>query len=673
MAGIKQLSEVYKKQGSEFIDNLFADEVTVSEKLNGMSFSFEKSIGEGTLFFYKRDQVNPISKIDRVLMNYYDEPISYIQGLPELTKNEIPPGWRFGTEFFINEGPVLLSYNNVPKNGLVLTHIIVKNQFGDVERTIVEKEELDYWADLIGIERAPIIFQGKLSDLQKSAINDFVNSPFDTLKSTYGTQSFAKYLVKTLNPDLNKTLLNNDLDQPIEGVVFRFGPINGTGDSFSAKIIDPVFEDITRQNNSKKASYFPSDIYGITLIEVMNFILDKGIESFEFSGEDPQDKYISFICSVFNSFVEENGEKYLGLDFQEPEFLKHGGSESNLDLINNEETRGLVSQDESYESLFKLILSAFRKIKKKAGGFFTPGVIDQFNLLVREISDHLNRKSAIVESLIPTFDEFRKVKKSFVPDEESDEEQEDEEQEDEEGSEPEMISDPSEHPLEEPEIEEEPEEDSEEESEVDIEDEKEGEKTDVDPEIAFKMQAALGQTDPISDPAIDPDAKDVNIIIGKFQPFNNGHLKMIKKANQTNGNPVALMVVNSSKGFINKEVMDKMMKIISNDLSDLVHSVNYVPDDLLSTSIEKIKDKCNPKSLTVGTKKLDNYLVQSRTLKKRKKIPQDFQIQTSPEWVISREVMKTLEDKDYMQFKKHVPKALSSLWEELHRCYESSK
>ena len=671
MAGIKHLSEIYKKQGAEFIDSLFGNEVTVSEKLNGMSFSFEKSMGDGTLFFYKRDQVNPISKIDRVLMNYYDEPISYIQNLPELTLNEIPSGWRFGTEFFINNGPVLISYNNLPKNGLVLTHIIVKNQFGDVERTIVEKEELDYWADLLGIERSPIIFQGKLSDEQKVSINDFINSPYESLKSSHGTQSFAKYLISILNPDLNKTLLNNDLDQPIEGVVFRFGPIDGSGESFSAKVLDPVFEDITKQNNLNKRSYFPSDIYGITLLEVMNFILDRGIDSFEFSGEDPQDKYISFICSVFNLFIEENGEKYLGLDFQEPEFLKQDGFESNIELINNDTTKELVSQEESYESLFKMILSAFRKIKKKSGGFFTPGVIEQFNILVREISDYLNQPVPVVESVIPTFDEFRKVKKSFVPDEEP-EEEEDEEivpEEDPEIEEPEMI---------EPEIEEEPEEDTEE-VEVEKEDEVDQDVTDstkvdnIDPEIAFKMQAALGQMDPITDPAVNKDAKDVNIIIGKFQPFNNGHLKMIKKANQLNGNPVALMVIDGSKGFINKDLMDKMMKIVSNDLSDLVHSVNYVPDDLLSTSIEKIKDKCNPRSLTVGAKKLDNYLVQSRTLKKRKKLPQDFQIQTSPEWVISREVMKTLEDKDYMQFKKHVPKSLSSLWEELHRCYESSK
>ena len=37
MAGIKHLSEIYKKQGAEFLDDLFGKELIVSEKLNGMS------------------------------------------------------------------------------------------------------------------------------------------------------------------------------------------------------------------------------------------------------------------------------------------------------------------------------------------------------------------------------------------------------------------------------------------------------------------------------------------------------------------------------------------------------------------------------------------------------------------------------------------------------------
>ena len=143
MAGIKHLSEIYKKQGTDFLNELFGRDLTVSEKLNGMSFSFEKNLYDGSLSFYKRDQVNPISKIDRVLMKYYESPISHIQSLDNLVLSEIPNGWRFGMEFFISPSPVLVSYQRIPKNGLVLTHIIVKNEFGDIEKTIVEKEELE--------------------------------------------------------------------------------------------------------------------------------------------------------------------------------------------------------------------------------------------------------------------------------------------------------------------------------------------------------------------------------------------------------------------------------------------------------------------------------------------------------------------------------------------------
>ena len=670
MAGIKHLSEIYKKQGSSFLDELFSKELTVSEKLNGMSFSFEKSIVDGSISFYKRDQDNPISKIDRVLMKYYESPISHVQGLSGLVLDEIPSGWRFGMEFFINPSPVLLSYQKIPKNGLVLTHIIVKNSFGDIEKTIVEKEELEYWADLIGVENPPIIFQGKLDDQQKVAINDFINSDYDSLKQKYGSYSFAKYLVSVLNPSLSKTALNDSLDEPIEGVVFRFGSIDGSGESFTAKILDPVFEDITRQNNIKKASYFPSDIYGITILEVMNFILDKGVSHFTYEGEDPHDRYISYICSIFNEFVKENGEKYLGLDFQEPEFFNKEGFETNLALVSDDVTKGLIAEDESYESLFKLILSAFRKIKKKSGGFFTQGAIEQFNILVREISQYLNEEIAVTESMIPTFDQFRKKKPQavFVPQEEKDEEEDEEEKEEDEKiakKVKELEAEMEETPLETP-----SEEDLVEEPEIEDDTKLEGE---PDPEVINKIKDILGQGE-ISDTQSDLSPKDLNIVIGKFQPFNNGHLRMIKKANQQNDKPVAVFVVKSGKNcFMEDDILKKMMNSVASELSDEIHSIHYVDDDLLSTSLDLLGNEYNPSSLTIGKPKMDNYVLQTKSLKKRKKLPTEFQVQSAPSWVNSEEVRKTLYDKNYSEFKKKVPKSVSVLWEELLRNYHSEK
>jgi len=644
MSGIKHLSEIYKKQGVEFLNDLFSKEVTVSEKLNGMSFSFERNPFDGTIYFYKRDQNNPISKIDRVLMNYYDKPISYIKNLPENILNEIPSGWRFGMEFFINSSPVVLSYQRMPKNSLVLTHIIVKNQFGDVERTIVNRDELDYWADLIGVEKSPIIFQGKLSDEQKVAVNDFINSPNDVLKKSHGTESFAKYLITVLNPELDKSFLHDSLEEPIEGVVFRFGPLDGAGESFTAKILDPIFSDITKQNNLKKTSYFPNDIYGITILEVMNFILDEGIDSFDYTGEDPNDKYISYICSVFNSFIEKNGEKYLGLDFQEPDYLKQTENDINLELISDDKTRELLSEDESYQSLFRLILSAFRKLKKKPGGFFTQGAVEQFNILVREISEYLNRKNIVVESMIPTFDQFRKEKKVFVP-------QEEVESDDEEEVEAEVEEVPAD-PEQEERIE-------------DFEEIEASPESEVDPEIVDRIKSILNTDHQKQIPS--ETGNDVNIVIGKFHPFNNGHLKLIKKANQHNGLPVCVFVTKPKREIIDQETVKKMMHLVADELSGIISSVNYVDDDLLATALDNLDKSLIPKTLTVGKKRLDNYLLQSRSLKRKDRVPEDFSVQAAPEWISSTIVNNSLKEKNYIDFKKHVPKSIHSLWEEISR------
>ena len=593
MSGIKHLSEIYKKQGNEFLNDLFGKEVTVSEKLNGMSFSFERNPFDGTIYFYKRDQNNPISKIDRVLMNYYDEPISYIKNLSEDVLNEIPSGWRFGMEFFVNNSPVVLSYQRMPKNGLVLTHIVVKNQFGDIERTIVNKDELEYWADLIGVERSPIIFQGKLSDEQKVAVNDFINSPNDVLKKNHGTESFAKYLITVLNPELDKSFLHDSLEEPIEGVVFRFGALDGAGESFTAKILDPIFSDITRQNNLKKTSFFPNDIYGITILEVMNFILDEGIDSFTYEGEDPNDKYISYICSVFNSFIEKNGEKYLGLDFQEPDYLKQTENDINLDLISDDKTRELLNDDESYQSLFRLILSAFRKLKKKPGGFFTQGAVEQFNILVREISEYLNRKNIVVESMIPTFDQFRKEKKVFVP-------QEEPESDDEEEVEQEVEEIPVE---------------AEEEEKEEFEEIEVGPESEVDPEIVNRIKSILNTDHHREIPSTDDNS--VNLVIGKFHPFNNGHLKLIKKANQHNGLPVCVFVAKPKREIIDQETVKKMMHLVADELSGIISSINYVDDDLLATAIDNLDKSLVPKTLTVGKRDLITIYFNLDPLKER--------------------------------------------------------
>ena len=69
-----------------------------------------------------------------------------------------------------------------------------------------------------------------------------------------------------------------------------------------------------------------------------------------------------------------------------------------------------IEDDDSYESLFKLILNSFRKIKKRTDGIITPGIIDQFNMLVSNRDTAVRKKKFIKanESNIPSFLDFKK-------------------------------------------------------------------------------------------------------------------------------------------------------------------------------------------------------------------------------------------------------------------------
>src|SRR3989304_6571260 len=103
MAGITNLTEIYKKKGKDFIQSLFDKFVTVNEKMDASAFGIEKNQSTKKLEFFKRNTEIPISLIDRTLMKLYEKPIHYFESLDSEILNKIPTKWRFGMEYFAND------------------------------------------------------------------------------------------------------------------------------------------------------------------------------------------------------------------------------------------------------------------------------------------------------------------------------------------------------------------------------------------------------------------------------------------------------------------------------------------------------------------------------------------------------------------------------------------
>jgi len=631
MSGIAHLQDLYHKKGNDFINSLFSQYVTVNEKMDGSAFTFERDVNDGRFKFYKRDQRNPITMVDRALMKYYEKPINYIESLPPHVIQKIPRGWRFGMEYFSTPKPVEIAYDRVPKNNLILSYVH-KCEDGKTKTTIQDKDKLDTWAGLLGIERPPIIFQGYLSEEQKQKILEFINTPFQDLISEFKTKSFVSFIIGVLNPDLKSTALNNDLEKSIEGIVFRFGD-DESSEPILAKMVDPLFTELAKSKYAQKKETKPSDFLGIAVLDVMNFILEKGVKSFKFSGNSEDERYLSFMSNVFVSFLDENSPRYSGADFQEPEYLKREEFRVNRDFIQNKAALNYIEKDSSFESLFKLMVNQFRKIKKRTGGIISQEIVEQFNSVVKDIESHISKDKTkkINESEIPSFSDFRKTiskKVEYVTEENDKEDMEIPESDMDSFSE--FISD-----------------------------------LDHIEKTPVKNSAPLEEENGDS-------LKPINIIVGRFQPFHKGHLAMAKELKEKNGLGSLAVVVypghgNKGKSPFNENVIKNYMEAVVRENPDELLGYLVVNRGLLGVIAGQVrKHGYYIELIGAGEDRAEDYRKQVEYLKKAgKEFPEKADVYQTKRMTDGSEVREKLKAEDFTAFKKLVTPAVSSLYSTL--------
>jgi phosphopantetheine adenylyltransferase len=623
MAGIAPLQEIYKRKGKEFVSKLFDSYVTINEKLDASAFGVEKDPVSGNLLYYKRNTETPITKVDRTLMRYYEKPISHFEGLSEEIKSKLPPGWRFGFEYFVNEQPQFIGYDRLPKNNLVLSYVHVKNGLGETIRTVQDKQSLDDWADALGVERSPIIFQGRLNEEQRLKIMEYLDTSPDKLSSKFKTTSFVKFIISVLSPGSSKTALNEDLDKSIEGIVFRFGEPQDEGSVTLAKIIDPVFEAIAKER-PKTEEDNTGDMYYIVLMDLANFIESLRMKSIPVRGKTFDDRYINFISEVFNRFIEKMGDKYEDFVIQEPAYMKKKEFELNDRFIENKRTLALVESSEAFRKIFKIALAAFRKKRKRAVGIFTKEVAEQFNGTVAKIAAYLSQGMVSEAEEMPTFGEFLSRR----------------------GGRPEDLA---------------PEET---ESEVD----------DQDNTIANLGDVVGPSAEPAQPekPKKDSVKKKVNIIVGRFQPFHNGHMGMVRELYEANRLPVVLVVVNTGKQteqspFSMSTVGAYLDNVIAENqkiMAGYVMTKRGFIDDIIAA----LRPKYEPVLWGVGEDRTDNYRMQLE-LNFRKGNPlaltDKFLIMATNRAMSGTDVRKMVEDDNFTKFKAAVPRGVQVTWPQL--------
>lgn len=638
MAGIKHLADIYRKKGKTFVSRLFDNYVTINEKIDGSAFSVERNPVTREMVFYKRDDRQPISMVDRTLARFYEAPIEHFENLPVAVRQKMPPGWRFGFEYLATADQQDIVYDRTPKNNLILSYIHVKDTKGNIVRTIQEKSELDKWANAFDVETPPIIFQGVLNDTQKIAIMEFIDTPKDNQLARFKTESFVKYLISVLNPKLRKTILNTDLDKPIEGVVFRFGA--NDSEVVLAKMVDPVFQELAR--NKAKVRTGGSDIYHVTLLEVMNFINGLNLNRFKGRGRKYDERYIDFICKVFNAFVDEYGEDYEDMDYDEPEYLRRPEFDINLEFIKDPVALSNIDRADGLKKLFKIMLASFKKRRRNVNGIFTKPVIDQFNLTVDSINAHLRKQEemALAESEIPLFGDF--IEQRGRPAEE----EEEEEYPDEKADEDDLVLGP----------------DAEDRRPTEEEEKFDGEK--------FKQSIpAEDEEDEIPEKK-KKKGKAANLIVGRFQPFHNGHMSMVEELYAANKKPVMIVAVHpghnrSGHSPLSMTTIRTMLENVKRDGKGKVLDYRIVGRGFISDIVEAMRPEYEPLLWGCGEDRLAGYQKQLEHNFQRKNeldLSEDFTIMETTRKMEGSTVRDKVYHDEFGEFKAMVPKGVQSLY-----------
>ena len=405
MAEIQTLNEVFRKEGLKFIHQLFDNFVIISEKLNATRFCFERD-RDGNLLFYKKD--GKITKIDRTLTKLFEEPIKYIESIPKETLDKLPEGYKFGFRYFHNKEPFNISYDREPLNNLVLTDI--QNPKGKIVDDITMLNPI---SDLLMVSKPPIIWYGKLDKVQKTNLLEYLRTPEDKLISQFKTKSFTKYIISILNPEISKTALNNDIEKPIDSIIFKFLSEDKTT-SVYAKLIDPVIQQINKTNIKGRE---PQDMYAIILSDVVEFIKINGLKKYPLKELDQEDRFIELVSLIFNDYIKKYGYRYDGVELDPLSFANLPEFNINTEIIDNEKTKEFLEESDINKNIFKIIMTAFSKPRKKPVGLMTQLLIDD----LKDLSDKINNKSKPEEGSngeigMPTFEEYLndKVQKSWT-------------------------------------------------------------------------------------------------------------------------------------------------------------------------------------------------------------------------------------------------------------------
>src|SRR6056300_174701 len=222
-------------------------------------------------------------------------------------------------------------------------------------------------ANKLDVQETPTIFEGQLQSHQKQELIDLLQLSIEAFGTKFKNESFTRKIYNIFNNGLSKTALNTDLDKPIDSLILNF---------YEGR--NPKSFKLERFDRAKQEDRQPSDMYQISILDLVEFLDGFDLNSIQLKEEDADLRYIELISAVFNAYVEKNASKYIGADFDSAEFAAAPGFELNTAYIRSEKTLSLV-QNKVLAGPIKNRTRSFKKKGNQKTGFINADLMGQNN------------------------------------------------------------------------------------------------------------------------------------------------------------------------------------------------------------------------------------------------------------------------------------------------------
>lgn len=389
---LQRLRDLYQATNPNAFNDMLKMRVVVTEKIAGASFHVRRGL-DGFEYF-KSGNVEAMTIVDRTMSSLYEIAIKHFQSLSLSEKNNMPTDWKFGFEYLPETNISDVNYDTTPYNFMILTHIQVMGTNGKVKKVLTDPKILKEWASKLQVQEPSIVFDGFLNEDQKRNLVTLLSMSNEAYAKRFGNEPFTAHIYKLFNPAAYKSVLNEDLIKPIDGLIISFA---------DSSVVKSYKLDELKQTNEAEIRE-SSHMYQLTIVDLLEFFSTFDLDQIELLETASDKRYLELISAMYNSYVKENATKYIGVDFGAADFAKSELFSINTRYIQNEKTTQYVANPVLGE-LYKIMLSSFSKKKIKESSLLNAMMLEQLNSIIDKIEQKVFIENAD-ENAIYNFNNF---------------------------------------------------------------------------------------------------------------------------------------------------------------------------------------------------------------------------------------------------------------------------